>query len=91
MQLTATEVNFMITLSEDDLTAGTYEIDVINDGEATHDLVVEQSGNDVANSETIEPGADGSFAVTLEPGDYVFYCSVGNHRNMGMELPVTVR
>jgi plastocyanin len=28
--------------------------------------------------------------VTLEEGEYVFYCSVGNHRNMGMEVTVQV-
>ncbi len=31
-----------------------------------------------------------SVTVTLEPGEYVFYCSVGNHRQMGMEKTVTV-
>jgi plastocyanin len=28
--------------------------------------------------------------VTLESGDYVFYCSIGNHRSMGMETTVSV-
>jgi plastocyanin len=29
-------------------------------------------------------------SVALAPGEYVFYCSVGNHRAMGMELTVQV-
>jgi uncharacterized cupredoxin-like copper-binding protein len=28
--------------------------------------------------------------VSLQPGEYVFYCSIGNHREMGMEVAVTV-
>ncbi|MGY1915940.1 multicopper oxidase domain-containing protein [Blastococcus sp. SYSU DS0973] len=28
--------------------------------------------------------------MTLEPGTYVFHCSVSNHRSMGMEVSVKV-
>ena len=59
---------------------GTYEITLTNEGGATHDLVVERDGEDVAQSEQIEPGESSTFEVTLEEGEYVFYCSVGNHR-----------
>ena len=89
-QITATEADFSISLDSTDLTAGDYEIDVVNDGGATHDLVVERDGQDVAKSDTIAPGATGSVTVSLEPGEYVFYCSIGNHRAMGMEVTVTV-
>ena len=88
--ITATETNFAIELSEDTLTAGTYEISVVNEGGATHDLLVEQDGNDIAGTESIAPDGSTTLTVTLEPGDYTFYCSIGNHRAMGMELPVTV-
>jgi plastocyanin len=88
--ITATEADFSISLDRDDLTAGTYDIEVVNDGSATHDLVVERDGDDVAESEDIAPGASTTLTVTLEPGEYVFYCSIGNHRAMGMELAVTV-
>jgi plastocyanin len=88
--ITATEADFSITLDRDDLTAGAYDIEVVNDGSATHDLVVERDGDDVAASDDIAPGASTTLSVTLEPGEYVFYCSIGNHRAMGMELTVTV-
>ena len=52
--------------------------------------MVEQDGADVAKSDKIGPGESTTFRVTLEPGTYVFYCSVGNHRAMGMEVTVTV-
>jgi plastocyanin len=88
--ITATEADFSISLDEDSLSAGTYEIEVVNDGSATHDFVVEQDGDDVAGTDTIAPGNSATLTVTLEPGEYVFYCSIGNHRAMGMELTVQV-
>ena len=89
--LQATEVDFAIELAQKELSAGTYTIEVANKGTSTHDLVVEDAArNEVATSELIAPGASGSVEVTLEPGKYVFYCSVDGHRYMGMEVAVTV-
>ena len=86
--LTATEADFTITLERTDLAAGEYEIQVVNDGATVHDLVVERDGEDIAESETLDAGESGTVTVTLEPGDYVFYCSF--HRGMGMEVTVQV-
>jgi plastocyanin len=83
-------VDFSFELAEDSFAAGTYEITLTNEGGATHDLVVERDGEDVAASEQIGPGESSTFEVTLEEGEYIFYCSVGNHRSMGMEVPVEV-
>ena len=88
--ITATEADFSISLDQDTLPAGTYDIEVVNDGKATHDLVVQRDGADVASSDTIAPGQSTTVSVALEPGEYVFYCSIGNHRTMGMALTVTV-
>ncbi|SDC79807.1 Plastocyanin [Geodermatophilus telluris] len=88
--LTATEGEMFIELSASSLSPGEYTIEVVNEGNATHDLVVERDGADVAATETIAPGASATLTVTLEAGEYVFYCSVANHRAMGMETPVTV-
>ena len=56
--LTATEVDFSISLDEDTLAAGDYEITVVNDGRASHDLVVEQDGNDIAGTGMDRAGED---------------------------------
>jgi plastocyanin len=88
--LAVSSVDFDFELPEGDVAAGTYEITLTNTGSATHDLVVERDGEDVAESEQIGPGETSTFEVTLEEGEYVFYCSVGNHRQMGMEVPVSV-
>jgi plastocyanin len=88
--ITATEEDFRISLDEDNLTAGTYTITVVNNGRATHDLAVEEDGTTKATSDKIGPGQSTTFTVDLDAGEYVFFCSVGNHRAMGMELTVQV-
>ena len=89
--LTATEGDFTIDLGTKTLKAGPYVVKVDNTGNATHDLVVEQNGAKLAGTSKIAPGSSASLSVTLKPGSYVFYCSVGNHRAMGMETTVTVQ
>ena len=89
--LTATEQDFSISIGTSTLKAGPYLIKVENQGNATHDLIVEKSGNRVAGTDPISPGSSGSLSVTLQPGNYVFYCSIGNHRAMGMETTIHVQ
>jgi len=89
--LAATEADFSITLDNDTLPAGAYSILVTNNGRATHDLVVERNGKKVAGSDKIQAGQSTTLDVTLDPGKYVFYCSIGNHRAMGMQVNVTVQ
>ena len=88
--LDVTSVDFDFEMASTDLAAGEYTIELTNDGSATHDLVVERDGEDVAETEDIGPGQSSAVNVTLEPGEYVFYCSIGNHRSMGVEVTVTV-
>jgi plastocyanin len=88
--ITATEKDFSIALDEDSLKAGSYTITVMNNGSATHDLAVEEDGTTKAKSDKIGPGQSTTLTVDLDAGEYVFYCSIGNHRAMGMELKVQV-
>ena len=88
--LTVTGVDFAFELDSTELAAGEYEVEFVNDGGGTHDVRFEQDGEDVGGSETIPPGETSTFTIDLEPGEYVIYCSVGNHRAMGMEMAVTV-
>lgn len=67
---------------------GTYTFVFTNDGGMQHDLVIE--GIDGAETPVIAPGDTAEFTVTLEAGEYTMYCSVSNHRSLGMELSFTV-
>jgi plastocyanin len=52
-----------------------------------HDIVFELDGDRVESSERVSaPGmVSVGFTAPTEPGVYVFYCSVGSHREQGME------
>ena len=88
--ITATETNFKIALDSTDLKAGTYDIKVVNSGSTTHNLAVEEDGKTEATSDNLAPGESTTLTVDLGAGKYVFYCAIGNHRAMGMELTVQV-
>lgn len=81
-------VEFAFSLSDTPTAAGTYTFELTNDGSMSHDLVIE--GVNGAATDIVGPGATDSFTVTLEPGEYTMYCSVGNHRAQGMEVTFTV-
>ena len=53
-------------------------------------LAVEKDGETVETSDSVNPGDTTTLSVDLEPGDYVFYCSIANHRALGMEVDVRV-
>ena len=67
--------------------AGEVTVEFTNDSDVPHDVVIE--GVDGAQTEVIS-GASDSFTVTLEPGEYTFFCSVPGHREAGMEGTLTV-
>jgi plastocyanin len=70
--------------------SGEVEIDFNNPSPIGHDVKIEKDGTEVGGTEVIAEGEE-SATVELEPGDYVFYCSVPGHREAGMEGPLTVK
>ena len=69
--------------------AGDVTIEFDNPAPLGHDVVVEDAdGNELARTEVISE--DSATATgTFDAGDYVFYCSVSNHRDAGMEGTLT--
>lgn len=65
--------------------AGDITIHLTNDAQIPHNVEVEGAGV----SDTVT-GADTSLDVTLDPGEYVFFCAVPGHREGGMEGTLTV-
>jgi plastocyanin len=70
--------------------AGEVEIDFNNPAAIEHDVKIEKDGEEIGGTDIVSGGED-SAKVELEPGDYVFYCSVPGHREAGMEGPLTVK
>jgi plastocyanin len=52
---------------------------------------VEIEGNGVEEATDTVTGANADVTAELEPGEYEFYCPVGNHAQAGMEGTLTVR
>ena len=70
--------------------AGEVTIEYTNPSEVPHNVAIEVDGETVAQGETVTGGETGPASARLEPGEYVFYCSVPGHREGGMEGPLTV-
>lgn len=83
------EKDFTIELSTMELTPGTYTFVATNNGQTTHALEIEGQGVE-EETEDIAPGDSAELTVTLEAGEYELYCPVGNHKDMGMKLDITV-
>jgi plastocyanin len=69
--------------------AGSVSIELVNDSPTPHAVEVEGNGVE-EESETIT-GGNTTLTVDLEPGEYTYYCPVGNHRQAGMEGTLTVQ
>jgi uncharacterized cupredoxin-like copper-binding protein len=81
------------------LPSGNITFQITNDGDMPHSLAIVREDDDTIPTndipeyeldETLEPGESTQWEVELEPGTYIFYCPVGDHRDQGMEIEVTV-
>jgi plastocyanin len=77
-----------VTLSQ----PGTYEFEVTNDGQITHALEIEESGEGAeAESGDIGAGESKTLRFTFSAdGSYEMYCPIGNHKDEGMRGTIVV-
>ena len=68
--------------------AGTVTIKFSNPSSVPH--AVEIEGNGVEKAGDVVTSGESSFSVDLKPGEYTYYCPVGDHRDAGMEGKLTV-
>lgn len=87
-ELTVEGEEFSYSPSKLKVKPGVVTITFKNVGEMGHDLVFEDLE---AATKVISPGEEETVTVEIkEQGTYVFYCSVGNHRQLGMEGELVV-
>jgi plastocyanin len=82
---------YTFSLSRTDVTAGQVTVQLWNRGEDGHDLHLQQggSGPEYSLPETLpNQVSEGQFPLT--PGTWTLWCSVSNHRALGMEKSLTV-
>lgn len=87
--LKVSETEFKISLPAAKLQSGTIDIQVTNDGNVPHNLVVEGAGVEKTTPE-IAPGKDAVLQVDLKPGTYELYCSIPGHKDAGMDTKLQV-
>ncbi|MDX6624804.1 MAG: hypothetical protein QOE75_2736 [Solirubrobacterales bacterium] len=90
LEVVANESALAFEESSLETAAGEVEIDFDNPSAIGHDVKIEKDGEDLGGTEVITQSEE-SATVDLEPGDYVFFCSVPGHREAGMEGPLTVK
>lgn len=76
--------DFSFSMNEMNVNAGdTIRVTFFNAGNMPHDMVFE--GIEDASTSILSGGEEETIEFTVnEPGTYEYYCSVGNHREMGM-------
>jgi plastocyanin len=69
--------------------AGEVTIDMDNPSDVPHAIEVEGEGVE-EEGETVGKGGVSTVTADLQPGEYEFYCPVGNHEAEGMKGTLTV-
>jgi len=83
---------FHLVLSRASVKAGVVEIELQNAGEDPHDLRVRRvGGHHTFSIPLTEPRARRTVALNLRAGRYRLWCSVADHRALGMQTLLRVR
>jgi len=90
VQVTAME--FFYNLSVHTVPAGPAIVQLVNFGQDAHDLRMERiGGTRVYGTPIIQSGDIYDLKIDLLPGTYELWCSVANHRALGMQARLVVR
>jgi hypothetical protein len=91
-RLLVTGREFSLTLSRATIAPGRAIVQFANSGEDPHDLVIRRTGGTRSfGSGVTNPGDVAQFTAPLKPGPrYVLFCSLANHRFIGMKAHLQV-
>jgi hypothetical protein len=83
---------YHLVLSRPSVKAGVVEIELQNVGQDPHDLRVRRVGGTHTFSIPVtSPGKRRTIAIRVRPGRYQLWCSVADHRQLGMQTVLRVR
>lgn len=83
---------FFYALSRGSVVAGPAIVELVNFGEDPHDMRIERvGGTHVYRTPVVQPGTYFDLSVKLLPGKYRLWCSIANHRTLGMHAVLVVR
>lgn len=90
VEVTAHEFSF--TLSRLTVHPGPAIIELVNFGQDAHDLRLQrQSARHIAGTPVVQAGGRYDLHVTLQRGRYTLWCSLANHRALGMTAVLLVK
>src|SRR4051794_7342223 len=72
-------------------TPGRLTLQIVNRGRIPHNFRIEKAGREVGRTSALKPGQSGRVTVKLTRGDYHYFCSVGNHEELGLYGTLVVR
>jgi plastocyanin len=70
--------------------AGTTIVEQYNSGSDPHNLILQRQGTVAFSFPTLDPGGDQRQTVNLTPGTWTLYCSLLDHKALGMQATLTV-
>jgi hypothetical protein len=84
---------FSLTLSRPLVGKGAVRVELRNNGEDPHNLVVSPEGTHtpLASFSTLDPGTYERKSVALDPGRYQLWCSLEGHEAKGMSVTLNVQ
>ena len=89
IQVVAREYSFV--LSRLRIKAGPAIVELVNDGQDAHDLRLQRRGSrHIAGMGTVQAGGHADVSLQLLPGRYSLWCSLANHRALGMSATLVV-
>ncbi len=89
VQVVAKEYSF--ALSRTHFKAGHAVLELANFGTDPHDLRLQRvGGRHIAGLGVVAPGTQADLSLKLAPGRYLLWCSVANHRALGMQATIVV-
>lgn len=90
VEVTAHEFSF--TLSRQAVHPGPAIIELVNFGQDAHDLRLQRRGaRHIAGTPIVQAGGRFDLHATLRRGRYTLWCSVANHRALGMTAVLLVK
>jgi plastocyanin len=88
LEINSTELR--LQLSRASVAAGPTIVQQYNAGSDPHNLILERQGEVAFAYPTLDPGLNQSQTVNLARGTWTLYCSLLDHKSLGMQATLTV-
>lgn len=88
----ATGREFRVTLSKKTVKPGTLRIEFVNFGEDDHDLAITRKGTAYTRTmNELRPKERDVETFNVRRGTYIFWCTIDNHKGLGMRATLRVK